>query len=30
MNRRWSRIAMYGGLVVILAIVAVLYFTGQH
>jgi hypothetical protein len=30
MNRRWSRLAMYGGLIVVLAVVVVLYFTGHH
>jgi hypothetical protein len=30
MNRRWSRIAMYGGLIVILIIVAVVWFTGSR
>jgi hypothetical protein len=30
MNRRTSRIAMYAGLIVIVVIVAVFYFTGHH
>jgi hypothetical protein len=30
MNRRWSRIAMYSGLILILVIVAVVYLTGHH
>jgi hypothetical protein len=30
MNRRWSRIAMYGGLIVILVIVAVVWLVGNH
>jgi hypothetical protein len=28
MNRRWSRIAMYAGLILIVAIVAIVTFTG--
>jgi hypothetical protein len=30
MNRRWSRIAMYGGLIVIIAIVAIFWLAGSH
>jgi hypothetical protein len=30
MNRRASRIAMYAGLIVIVLLVAILYFSGHH